>query len=91
MGNSVAILLQIIGYSRTLSIIGLIFNTTASVILIFPYIMGKHFVDDDLIIKTNTKTGKYLQKKHLSERKNNLWGLGFMILGFIFQIVGLIK
>ena len=91
MMDSIATLFQNIGCPKIFTIIGLIFNTTASIILIIPYIIGKHFVDDDLIIKTNVKTGKYLQKKHLSERKNNLWGLSFMILGFIFQIVGLIK
>lgn len=76
--------------SRLLSIIGLIFNTVASVVLMWPYIVGKHFVDDDLIKDMDMKTGKYHQKKHLAERNNNLWGLGFMGFGFVFQILGLL-
>jgi len=76
--------------SKLFSIIGLILNTIASVILMLPYIAGKHFTDDDLITETDTKSGKFRQKKHISERNNNLWGLGFMGFGFIFQILGLL-
>jgi len=70
-------------------IVGLILNTIASIILMWPYIVGKHFVDEDLITDMNMNSGKFHKKKHLRERKNNLLGLGFMSIGFIFQLLGL--
>jgi hypothetical protein len=66
--------------------IGLIFNTIAAVILIFPNLNIKKDIDDDLITSMD-KDGKYTQRKHLKEKRLNLWGLMFLAIGFIFQLL----
>ena len=72
-------------YSKLLTIFGLIFNTIAAVILIFPYLNIKKDLDDDYITSMD-KDGKYTQKKHLKERHVNLWGLILLAIGFILQL-----
>ena len=72
--------------SKLFIIIGLIFNTLASVILIFPYLNNKKNIDDDYIISMD-KDGKYTQKKHLKEKCTNILGLTFLLIGFILQLV----
>jgi len=77
-------------FSTTISIFGLILNTIASIILIWPYIVGKHYIDDDLVTDMDIKSGKFHQKKHFKERNTSLLGLGFMGTGFIFQLIALL-
>lgn len=77
-------------YSKLISIIGLILNTFASIILIWPYIFEKHFIGDDFITDMNMKSGEFHQKKDFKKYKNNLLGLVFMCIGFIFQLIGLL-
>ncbi len=72
-------------YSKLLTIFGLIFNTIAAVILIFPYLNVKKNLDDDFIVSMD-KDGKHTQKKHLKERRVNMWGLTFLAIGFILQL-----
>lgn len=83
-------LMQRMDVSKITSIIGLILNTLASIILMLPYIIGNHYVDDDYIEDMDMKTSKFIQRKHLTERKNNLFGLGFMGAGFVFQIISVV-
>lgn len=71
---------------KLLTIFGLLFNTIAAVILIFPYLNIKKNLDDDFIVSMD-KDGKHTQKKHLRERRVNIWGLTFLIVGFILQLV----
>lgn len=75
--------------SGLLTIFGLIFNTLAAVILIFPYLNIKKDIDDDRINSMGID-GKYTQKKHLKERRVNLWGLTFLAIGFILQLIAII-
>jgi len=75
---------------KILTGIGLIFNILGSGILVWSYLIPKHYVDDDLIVDMNEKTGKYLQKKHLKEQKINLIGFVFLGLGFLFQLAGIL-
>jgi len=76
--------------SKLLTIFGLLFNTIATVILIFPYFNIKKNLDDDYIISMG-KDGKYTQKKHLKERQTNLWGLIFLAIGFILQLIAVFR
>lgn len=74
--------------SKLLTIFGLMFNTLAAIILIFPYLNIKKNLDDDYITSMN-KDGKYTQKKHLKERYINLWGLILLAIGFILQLLAI--
>ena len=56
----------------------------------WPYISQKHFVEDDLIISGDKKTGKFLQKKHIFEKQINITGFVLLCIGFIFQIIGIL-
>lgn len=71
-----------------LTITGLIFNTAAAIILIFPNLNIKKKLDDDYIIASG-KNGEYTQKKHLKERRLNLFGLTLLATGFILQLLAL--
>ena len=75
--------------SKLLTILGLLFNTLAAVILIFPYLNIKKNLDDDYITSMD-KDGKYTQKKHLKERHVNMWGLTFLAVGFILQLISVV-
>lgn len=76
--------------SKTLSIIGLIFNIVASIVLMWAYVFPKHFVDEDYIKEMGKKTGRFIQNKHIAERRNNLIGFLFFSIGFLFQLLGII-
>lgn len=71
----------------TINAFGLLISMVGSVVLIWPYIVQSHYVDDDLIEKMDMKTGKFLQKKHSKERKVHLIGFLLLGLGFLFQFV----
>lgn len=69
---------------------GLISNTCASLIMLYPYLNISRNVDDDYIVKMDQKTGNYTQKKHLKDRKLGLIGFSLFALGFVLQIIGVI-
>lgn len=75
--------------SKFFSLIGLLFNTLASAILMIPFLSVKRKLDDDLIISGDSTKQEYTQKKHLKERETNLLGLAFLMLGFVFQIASM--
>jgi len=76
--------------STILILIGLLFNTVASLIMLYPYLNVRRNVDDDFIMDMDKKTGDYTQKKHLRDRKLGVAGFTLFALGFIFQIIGII-
>jgi len=76
--------------STILILIGLLFNTVASLIMLYPYLNVRRNVDDDFIMNMDKKTGDYTQKKHLRDRKLGVAGFTLFALGFIFQIIGII-
>lgn len=73
----------------TLTVIGLILNTTASILVIIPY-LSSHNVDDDFIVNLNRKTGNFRQKKHIKEKRFAVVGFLLFAAGFILQIVGIL-
>lgn len=75
--------------SQVLLIIGLVLNTLASAVLIYPYLNVVKSVEDDFILGMD-KEGNYTQKKHLKDRQLGLIGFSLLITGFIFQIIGMI-
>lgn len=77
-------------YPQQINAIGLIISMIGSVVLVWPYIVQSHRVDDEFIELMDMKTGKYLQRKHIKERRVNL--IGFLLLGtgFLFQFVCII-
>jgi len=77
-------------FSKILTITGILLNLLASIILIWQYIIPKHYVDDDFIVKMDKETGNYLQKKHLKEQRVNLVGFFVLGLGFLFELLGTI-
>jgi len=77
-------------YSTIFIISGLGVNTIASLIMLYPYLNINRYVDDDLILKMNMKTGKYYQKKHLKNRRLGIAGFSLFALGFVFQILGIL-
>jgi len=76
-------------YSQITNAIGLVIGMFGSVVLIRPYLTQSHFVDDDLIEKMDMKTGKFLQRKHLKEKKINIAGFLLLGIGFLFQFVSI--
>lgn len=77
-------------YSQALSPFGLVLNTVGSIVLIWPYLSQKHFVEDDYIKEMDQESGKYLQRKHITERKINITGFIFLAAGFIFQFISIV-
>lgn len=69
-------------------LVGLLFNTLASLIMLYPYLRTHKNVDDDLILDMDHE-GNYMQKKHLKNRKLAKLGLSLFTLGFILQFVGI--
>jgi len=72
-----------------LTLLGLLFNTTASVIMLYSYLRIIRNVDDDFIVKMD-KDGNYTQKKHIKDKKNGILGLALYVIGFIFQFIGIL-
>ncbi|MBI2621065.1 MAG: hypothetical protein HYW63_00270 [Candidatus Levybacteria bacterium] len=77
-------------YSALFIVSGLGVNTIASLIMLYPYLNINRYVDDDLILKMNMKTGKYYQKKHLKNRKLGIIGFSLFAMGFVLQIIGIV-
>ncbi|MEI8337910.1 MAG: hypothetical protein WCF92_02040 [bacterium] len=73
-----------------LSTTGLVLNTIAAGILIIPNIRKTRNIDDDFIVSMDKKTGDYTQKKHLRERRLNVFGLILLALGFLLQLLGIL-
>lgn len=67
---------------------GLFIDALGAAILIFPNLKKTRNIDDDYITSTDKATGEYAQRKHILERKRNLWGLGLLIAGFLLQLIG---
>lgn len=76
--------------STTLVLIGLLFNTLASLLMLYPYLSIRRNVDDDFIVDIDKETGDYTQKKHLKGRKLGMAGFALFAVGFAFQIIGVI-
>lgn len=71
-------------YSMVLIILGLLINTIASLVMLYPYLNISRNVDDDYIVKMDMKTGDYTQKKHLKDRKLGIIGFSLFALGFYY-------
>lgn len=67
---------------------GLLLDAFGGGVLIFPSLKKTRNIDENLIVSGDKETGNYTQKKHISERKRNLWGLGLLIVGFLLQLLG---
>ena len=76
--------------SIILILIGLSFNTLASLMMLYPFLSVRRNVDDDFIVDMDKETGDYTQKKHLKGRKLGMAGFALFALGFAFQIIGVI-
>ena len=74
--------------SNILILIGLLFNTLASLVMLYPHLNIWRNVEDECILKMN-KDGKYTQKKHRQGQKFSIVGLILFTIGFIFQIIGI--
>jgi hypothetical protein len=74
--------------SNGVIISGLIFNTVASIVAIYPFLITKRNVDDDFITQMDVD-GNYTQKKHLKDRRLGIFAFLLFALGFILQIVGM--
>ncbi len=77
-------------YSQIFTILGLGINTAASLIMLSPYLSVVKNIDDDFIVESDEKSGKYSQKKHFKNRKLGLIGFGLFTFGFIIQIIGVL-
>ncbi len=76
--------------SILLILIGLLFNTVASLVMLYPYLNVQRNVDDDFIVGMDKKTGDYTQRKHLKDRKLGVTGFILFAVGFTLQIIGII-
>lgn len=75
--------------SQTLIIIGLVFNTIASLIMLYPYLNSVKNIKDN-IVSNIYKNGNYTQKKNKKYQKLGIVGFCLFAVGFIFQILGII-
>ena len=76
--------------SIILILVGLSFNTFASLVMLYPYLSIRRNVDDDFIVDMDKETGEYTQKKHIKDRKLGIAGFVLFAVGFAFQIIGVI-
>lgn len=75
--------------SNCVIILGLSFNTIASVVAIYPFLLTKKNVDDDFITKMDAE-GNYTQKKHLKDRSVGIFAFALFAVGFFLQIIGML-
>jgi len=75
--------------SRLLTLFGLVINTIAAIVALFPLLNTNKNVEDELIEKVD-KRGNYTQKKHLKDRRIGIISFFLLALGFVFQIIGLL-
>lgn len=76
-------------FATKLVIIGLTFNTLASLLMLYPYFNIKRDIDEDFIVDFDRKNSKFTQRKHLKDRKLGVVGFSLFALGFILQIIGI--
>jgi hypothetical protein len=69
-------------------IIGLFFNTLASIVALYPFMQTIRKVEDDLITHMD-KSGRYTQRKHLKDRRLGMCSLILLAIGFVLQIIGM--
>ena len=74
--------------STILILVGLSFNTLASLVMLYPYLSIRRNVDDDFILDMDKETGDYTQKKHIKGRRLGMAGFCLFALGFFIQIIG---
>ena len=72
-----------------LILVGLSFNTFASLAMLYPYLNIRRNIDDDFIVDMNKETGDYTRKKHVKDRKLGTAGFFLFAIGFILQIIGI--
>lgn len=72
----------------SLILLGLTFNTLGSLVMLCPYLNIKRDVEDDFIVKMDSKTGEHTRKKHLKGRKLGILGFSLFSIGFVLQIIG---
>ena len=76
--------------STVLILVGLIFNTLASLMMMYPYLNIRRNVDDDFIIDIDKETGEYTQKKHIKDRRLGMAGFFLFTIGFALQLIGVV-
>ncbi len=76
--------------STKLIILGLVLNTAASIIMLWPYLSIKRNLDDDFIVDEDPSTGGYTQRKHIKDRRRGIAGFALFAFGFALQIIGVI-
>jgi len=74
------------GYSKIITILGLILNTLGAVILIIPNLKLTRNIKDDQIPFMD-KEGNFFQNKHVKVLLINIFGFIFLLLGFILQLL----
>jgi len=77
------------GWRVIFQIIGLFLGVLGATILALPLIRVKRDLDDDLITWGAKKGGDYFYTRRgfLKDRSSGLWGLGFLGVGFLFQLL----
>lgn len=76
-------------YSQTFILFGLGINTLASLIMLLPFLKTIRNISDEFIEKID-KSDNYTQKKHEKDKKLGIIGFSLFIVGFIFQIIGVL-
>jgi len=68
-----------------LNIIGLVFNLLGSLILGFGMIRSKERIEKE---STSYWDGNpYTKKYFYTDKKIGLWGIGFLLIGFLLQVI----
>ncbi|KKU86878.1 hypothetical protein A3B85_02365 [Candidatus Nomurabacteria bacterium RIFCSPHIGHO2_02_FULL_37_13] len=70
-------------------LIGLLLNTFASLIMLYPHLRGYGNIDDDYITDMDHE-GNYIQKKHVKDKKLGIVGFVLFAVGFAFQTIGVV-
>jgi signal peptide peptidase SppA len=80
-----------------IQILSLLFSITGTVILAFPFLKVRRALEDDLLIDleknkeaSNNQKHFYTRAGFLKDRRVSLWGLIFLLLGFLLQLFILI-
>jgi len=68
-------------------LLGLVLNTAASLIAIYPLLKTTRKIDDDYIVSMDKK-GNYTQRKHIQDQRTAIFCLCLLATGFVFQIIG---
>lgn len=69
-----------------LQLVGLIFNTVGAIILIIPQLNTQKKLSDEFITEINPTNKTFTQTKHKKEKLLAVYGLAFMIIGFLLQL-----